>query len=71
MDKVPCEDCVVFAICISLIGTYPYYDINALALNRDCSILNDYINPRYKSGADIVALNKARKLFGLKPVSRY
>ncbi len=71
MSDVPCKDCIVLPICKSLIGTGRYYDVSALAHNKNCSLLLDYIDSHWTRGSNRVLINKARVFFGLSPVSWY
>ncbi len=68
MNKVPCEDCVTFAICNSLIGTSKYKDVTNLARNKRCSLLMDYIDHKFGRKA---LVDEARAIFGLPPVKWY
>ncbi len=68
MNKVPCEDCVTFAICNSLIGTSKYKDVTNLARNKGCSLLIDYISSKFGRK---VLVDEARAIFGLPPVKWY
>ncbi len=69
MADVPCKECIVFAMCKSLIGTSRYYDVSTLAQNKGCSLLIDYLDFDCNRGYNSIVINKARALFGLSPVS--
>ena len=66
MSKVPCKNCIIFAMCNGLIKD----DVTMLAHDKDCSLLLDYLkgadgdNMRYNS----MVVNKARKVFGLREI---
>ena len=67
MDKCPCEECISFAICNSVMRNIE--DVTHLAIERDCTMLSKYVleedhNIYFKK------INIARKLYNLPLVSR-
>lgn len=63
MTDVPCKNCIVLAICKSLIGTFPFEDVTNLARSKDCSLLLEYIDSN-----SLDTIDNARRFFGLPPV---
>ena len=68
--KCPCEECISFAICNSIIKDMEVPDVSHLSLDKDCYELKDFLgmdlSDRKLFKKDI---NTARKIFGLKDLT--
>jgi hypothetical protein len=67
MNKCPCEKCISFAICNSIMKKI--MDVTHLSIERNCSAISKYIKEEdptsyYKK------VNIARKLYKLPPIRR-
>ena len=65
--KCPCEQCISFAICNSIMKKVE--DVTHLSMEKNCSALSDYVREEdntmyYKK------INVARKLYKLPPIRR-
>jgi len=68
--KCPCEKCISFAICNSIIKDMKVPDVSGLSLDKDCCALKDFLgmdlSDRKLLKKDI---DTARKIFGLKDLT--
>ena len=68
--KCPCEQCISFAICNSIIRDKEVPDVSQHSLDKDCYELQQFLGmglgDRKLCKKDV---NNARKIFGLKELS--
>ena len=65
--KCPCEGCISFAICNSIIKDMKVPDVSWLSLDKDCYALKDFLGMDLSDRKLLKKyINTARKIFGLK-----
>ena len=72
--KCPCEECISFAICNSIIRDQQVPDVSQFSLDRNCEQLKEFVGmglpiPNRELFREYI--NNARKVFGLEELFPY